>query len=364
MEPLTMEQEVLLSSDGKSDNLRGGENEDDSTKQDASSPEDGTGTYKDSSLSSENVDVLNENRVADDSVIRDLSVDDVKYTSDGIDGINNVSIQKDLQHESTSSDMSVEADIVANSFNIFESQNHNDSSIASGFKDLDSNSAVGAAELISELKENPVNVESTNLSVSDDVPSNLSLVQDTVHQTSDHSSVANVPFEPVARNVPSDSQSNTILEEHIASTSNIATLSSSSTNENFELSNISQVSAEESRLTLEVPSVSEGGSSGVSLSSAADSSQNEKYTKSHNDRSTSESPKAGTSFSSAGIPAPSEVFSALQVLPGKVLVPAVVDQVQGQALAALQVLKVFSPLISALGYVILSIASPLVCNKS
>ncbi|XP_028117685.1 uncharacterized protein LOC114315280 isoform X4 [Camellia sinensis] len=34
------------------------------------------------------------------------------------------------------------------------------------------------------------------------------------------------------------------------------------------------------------------------------------------------------------------VSAALQVLPGKVLVPAVVDQVQGQALAALQVLKI------------------------
>lgn len=46
------------------------------------------------------------------------------------------------------------------------------------------------------------------------------------------------------------------------------------------------------------------------------------------------------SFSSAGIPAPSLVSAASQVSPGKVLVPATVDQVQGQALAALQVLKV------------------------
>ncbi|KAL4557062.1 hypothetical protein LXL04_035232 [Taraxacum kok-saghyz] len=44
--------------------------------------------------------------------------------------------------------------------------------------------------------------------------------------------------------------------------------------------------------------------------------------------------------SSASIPAPSVVSPALQTLPGKVLVPAVVDSVQGQALAALQVLKV------------------------
>ncbi|KAH7663011.1 hypothetical protein IHE45_14G025300 [Dioscorea alata] len=46
------------------------------------------------------------------------------------------------------------------------------------------------------------------------------------------------------------------------------------------------------------------------------------------------------SFSSAGIPAPLVVSAALQVSPGNVLVPAVVDQVQGKAFAALQVLKV------------------------
>ncbi|KAJ8506289.1 hypothetical protein OPV22_007175 [Ensete ventricosum] len=46
------------------------------------------------------------------------------------------------------------------------------------------------------------------------------------------------------------------------------------------------------------------------------------------------------SFSHSGIPAPSLIYAAQQVPPGKILVPAVVDQVQGHALAALQVLKV------------------------
>ncbi|XP_065007535.1 uncharacterized protein LOC135583148 isoform X1 [Musa acuminata AAA Group] len=46
------------------------------------------------------------------------------------------------------------------------------------------------------------------------------------------------------------------------------------------------------------------------------------------------------SFSHSGIPAPSLVYAAQQVPPGKILVPAFVDQVQGHALAALQVLKV------------------------
>ncbi|VFQ99633.1 unnamed protein product [Cuscuta campestris] len=45
-------------------------------------------------------------------------------------------------------------------------------------------------------------------------------------------------------------------------------------------------------------------------------------------------------FVYAGIPAPSSVSESLQALPGKVLVPAAIDEVHSQALAALQVLKV------------------------
>lgn len=45
-------------------------------------------------------------------------------------------------------------------------------------------------------------------------------------------------------------------------------------------------------------------------------------------------------FASRGIPAPSLLSAALQVPPGKVLVPAITDQTHSQALTALQVLKV------------------------
>ncbi|KAF4351180.1 hypothetical protein F8388_024211 [Cannabis sativa] len=322
MEPLTTEQELSLFADEKIDNLLGDEIEDDTVKQDASSPEGGTGTYKDLSSSSELVDVPSENRVGDDSLIRDLSVYDVKNTSDGIDAINNSSIQEDSQHDFTSNDKSVDADTVPTSYNLYDSEISNDSSVVSGFKELDSDSAVGIAESIPDIKEIPVNVESNNLLISDDVPSNLSLDKDTIPSSSsdhsfDDSSVAQVPFEPVAPNVPFGSEPNTNLEQHVDSESNIAL---SSNNENLELSDIPQVSVEKNSLTLELHSINEG----------------------HYEinGSTSESPKPATSFSSAGIPAPSVVFSALQVHPGKVLVPAVVDQAQGQALAALQVLKV------------------------
>ncbi|XP_042048895.1 uncharacterized protein LOC121794681 isoform X2 [Salvia splendens] len=48
----------------------------------------------------------------------------------------------------------------------------------------------------------------------------------------------------------------------------------------------------------------------------------------------------GNYFTSAGIPAPSLVSPALQSPSGKVLVPAIVDQLQSQVFSALQVLKV------------------------
>lgn len=349
MEPLTTQQEESLLSDDKSGDIGGDEDKGHGEEQvDADSPgEGGTGTYKDSSSSSESVDVPSENRVGDDSVVGDFSVDDVKSTLYNNDAINNVSIQEDSQHEPNFDDKSVEADTVPNSHNVLESENGNDSTVVSAFKDLDGNSAVGTSELVTELKDSPVDVGTTNLSVSDAKPStspdNQDGTPDSIRdQTSENSSISHVPDEPAAPDVPFSPLSNTILEPELASKHSIETVSSSSTNANIEPSDISQISVKENSLSLEVHSLSEGGQSSGTSVSAPTSLQNEQFTINHNEIniSTSESPKPGTSFSSAGIPAPSVVFSALQVLPGKVLVPAVVDQVQGQALAALQVLKV------------------------
>ncbi|KAL9164510.1 hypothetical protein ABFS82_06G108800 [Erythranthe guttata] len=73
-------------------------------------------------------------------------------------------------------------------------------------------------------------------------------------------------------------------------------------------------------------------------------SRNEHLEKDYNDIKVSQSffdsTNPGKYFTSAGIPAPSVVSAALQAPPGKVLVPAVIDQLQSQALSALQVLKV------------------------
>lgn len=87
------------------------------------------------------------------------------------------------------------------------------------------------------------------------------------------------------------------------------------------------------------------GSAGVSLvPEIANQFGNELHENDYNDinvnRSFFDSTNPGIFFTSAGIPAPSVVSAALQGPPGKVLVPAVVDQLQSLALSALKELKV------------------------
>lgn len=348
MEPLTTQQEVSLVSDDQNDEVLGVEKE--MYKQDDGSMEGGTGTHKDSSSSSEIIDTP-ENRVGDESDIDDLN----DHESNGSDVFNSATTQENLQYKSTFDVKSDDPDgyIVSNSYDLLEPEKGNEPFVASGFEDLDSNLPLGTEDLTSELKENPDIFRQKDLSVSDAVPSNLSLDhQDELsgssgHQTSDHSldstsSINHLPNEPLALNESLSSQSNTNLEPHILPIDNKGTIISSSSNENVDLSKLPQVSAEGSSSPLEVHSRGEGGSSGTTVSASEYSFPNQLFTQSNNDisKSTLESPNPGNSFSSPGIPAPSVVSAALQVLPGKVLVPAVVDQVQGQALAALQVLKV------------------------
>ncbi|CAN0891739.1 hypothetical protein LINGRAHAP2_LOCUS17144 [Linum grandiflorum] len=95
---------------------------------------------------------------------------------------------------------------------------------------------------------------------------------------------------------------------------------------------------EEVTSSLEVDYLQENVSAEASLPPPSPSMNEQETTVNEMDESSS--PTTLSPFLPVGIPAPSAVFEALRVPPGKVLVPAVVDQGQGQALAALQVLKV------------------------
>lgn len=350
MEPLNTQQEVSLASDDQNDSVK--EDEIAAGNLDDSSLEGRTGTYKDSSSSPESDETPSESRVGDDSEGLTSSVQDVQYTSNGTDAIKNASIQEDLQHESTFDNKSISPEMGSLSLSLLESENVGDSFVASGFKDVD-NSSVGTAELSSELTENPVNVKPTTFLGSDGNPSELNTDHQYEmhgsggHQNSDlsfnssSSTIAHIVNEPVALNVDVNSQSNATLENQYLPKNDIETVNLPSSQDNLDLRKAPQVSAEKNSSSLEVHNYSDSGSSGISLSASAYTFVNEKDADHHNqmNRSRSELQNPGNSFS-AGIPAPSVVSAALQELPGKVLVPAVVDQVQGQALAALQVLKV------------------------
>lgn len=85
------------------------------------------------------------------------------------------------------------------------------------------------------------------------------------------------------------------------------------------------------------------GSSNQTLKETLASDQNEGLNESDDQNGPFKSAAPGKSFSSAGIPAPSLLSAALQVPAGQIVVPAAVDPTQGNALSALQVLKVIEP---------------------
>ncbi|CAN6564920.1 unnamed protein product [Malus baccata var. baccata] len=275
-------------------------------------------------------DVDDQSNVKNDASSSPEGRTDFKNTAGGTEAnaINNASDKGDSPLESTSDDKSVEPETFTRKFDLSESDNGNDSFVASEIEGFDSSLAVGIGDLASELKGNLVSVETTNLQASD---SNLSTEpQDGIpgrsenhistFESSSLSAIAHEHNVPVAVDVSLTSQSNTILEPQVSSEDNIGTVPLSSTQENLEMSKTLQVLAEGISSSLEKNTIIESELS----------------------RNKSQLPNAGNSFSSAGngIPAPTVVSAALQVPPGKVLVPAVVDHVQGQAFAALQVLKV------------------------
>lgn len=356
MEPITTQQEVSLASDDLNDRVEEDGNEGKDSIQDDYDLEKKTGIDMDSSSSPEFDEATIENNVDDDTNMGTSSVNGVKSTSNGIETIKNASIQEDLQYESAFGDMSVGPDTSPSSPNLPESETVDGSFVAAGFNEFDGSLAADTPESSPELKENLLDVEPTNLSVSDANPTHNTDHQEGILDSStteiynlpndsSFSSTPHISSEPVSLSVSVSSQIDAILEPQSVPKDDIEIVSSPSNIKDLDLSKMPHVSAEGNNPSLEVQNFNESGSFGtMSVSTLAYPIANEQDAYDPNAMNGSklffESPGPGNSFSSAGIPAPSLVSAALQVLPGNVLVPAVVDQVQGQALAALQVLKV------------------------
>ncbi|KAK3008483.1 hypothetical protein RJ639_015094 [Escallonia herrerae] len=333
MEPLTTEQELSLGSAEQDDSLeeKGNEgNEGNDAMLHSNCLESKTGIDNDSSYAE-----TNEATIENDT--------DVGHTLNDGDAINNVSIPEDLQNESAIDDIPVAP---IGTPKLPESEFPSGSFVASVFEDSD-------GKLVDEnvlRNENPIDVTttttSTNLNTDHQelVPGFSSTERSNFSFDSSSSSLENTPSEPIAYKISVSSQLDAVSEPQVAHKEE-ETVNSLLIKDDADISKIAEVSAEGDKLFLEMQNVNGVGSSESTLVSALAY----QFSNDQNDNACSDINGSKSIFDSisplkfsagAGIPAPSVVCPALQALPGKVLVPAVVDQVQGQALAALQVLKV------------------------
>ncbi|KAI4384773.1 hypothetical protein MLD38_002879 [Melastoma candidum] len=141
----------------------------------------------------------------------------------------------------------------------------------------------------------------------------------------------------MALEVSASSQLDTTSEPKVNEVSReLKELDATATGTKHELDQSSWISVEERALSLEqyIPFES---TSPPAFEKELDESEHDQVT---GNQTFVETPSPLNAFSYAGIPAPLMISKALLVNPGKILVPPTVDQIQGQALAALQALKV------------------------
>ncbi|KAG4128820.1 hypothetical protein ERO13_D09G042400v2 [Gossypium hirsutum] len=318
LEPLTALQEVLLASDNETDKSEENESKKGIHK-DLLSPSEFNSTSTDNKLENDNVSYL---------------VDG--YTYNGNVASNTAPIQEDLQNVSALDGMPIGSGLTPISPKLPESEVAGGPFFAPSLRESDSNLDIDSPEATSETKDNLFNVKETiDTNLSD--PINLdndidegklgSQGKENCNTSVDSSSSSSLTNEAVTMNFSVSSKFEPILEPHSLPIDNVKTIESFPSEGNLEVNNLNE----------SVPSKI------TSMSAPAhpkDEQREIDYKEINDSKPVLESPIPRSSFSPAGIPAPSVVSAALQVHPGKVLIPAVVDQVQGQALAALQVLKV------------------------
>ncbi|XP_049393532.1 uncharacterized protein LOC125857920 isoform X2 [Solanum stenotomum] len=148
------------------------------------------------------------------------------------------------------------------------------------------------------------------------------------------------PIEPSNLNTAVNPQSEALLEPMITHEVYVETQSSFSTT-NVDPSVMLEIPIDGDKSSFEVNKSNRDEVPGTaSVSTTAYDHLGNDFKDMNASRSSFNSTDPGDVFTSAGIPAPSTISPALQAPPGRVLVPALFDQVQGQALSALQALKV------------------------
>ncbi|RZC72568.1 hypothetical protein C5167_048040 [Papaver somniferum] len=342
MEPVTTQNELLLASDDQSDKVEQVTVDESLVRTDEGDLQnhdldDKTGTYKVSSTSPEITDDISESKPNDSKVPETSLITAVEPASTDVDANTSLS-QEDLKSKSDFDDISVETNTSDSDPSLTEYLGSPVDSKGSG-EPIDTVSP----EPLTESKENPSNLSSPDIPESNS--SNLEMDQQTVTSDLSEIKISELPLEISSGSDGQTSSDPLDLDSHAKSKDVLETVTPTSAGEDLNLSQTLQKPGEETS-HLEKLNLNENEPSLTNPTSIlADPSPKEPDTSNELEKSGlfSQLPLPENSFSSAGIPAPSLVSAALQVPPGKVLVPAVVDQVQGQALAALQVLKVIEP---------------------
>ncbi|CAI9771917.1 unnamed protein product [Fraxinus pennsylvanica] len=286
MEPLTTQQEESLSSDKHLDGVEGEQNLDKLEVQESSNPESKTVAYVDPSSGKKNSEATG-SRISDGTIAGQSPED--------------WSIQKAAHSESAISDILVAPEVTN--------------------EPPESDTAVDSLAALNIQSESGNPTPKTNESDAENLLDNF------FHDQSD----SNSNSEHLSTGEGGASGLGIIHEEYMDDKSSLST-------KDVELSNVLGVSVDMDDSHPDMENTNGTASSGAALMpEAAYLLAYEKHSNDYNDINLT---NPGNFFTSAGIPAPSVVSAAPQSLPGKVLVPAVVDQLQGQALSALQVLKV------------------------
>lgn len=329
LKPLTTHQEVLLSSD---DDITGQVNAENKLEQENGKLEGQIDTSRDYS-SPESDNIQGDYRTIDDSDIGSELVYDSKNTSNGInDATEHISVQEDLLHESARDD-----ELIVPSENQIPLQTEN---TIDSFSDFDSNPAIDKTESTAYIKENQFNAEPENIPNYDGNPLDLNNKQQ--DEITSSSEIRNSDISETSSGLVADNKTetvSTVVNPESNNTISDPKILSKDDQDNIGLNKTQQVSYEER-------SIPGNDHLSKSVFSPSTNSLVDDQVRNENNavnKEISESPNSGSLFSAPGIPAPSVVSAALQVPPGKVLIPAAFDQVQGQALAALQVLKVIEP---------------------
>ncbi|XP_010550554.1 PREDICTED: uncharacterized protein LOC104821392 isoform X2 [Tarenaya hassleriana] len=247
------------------------------------------------------------------------SFDGVDNTTDGTDVTGSISSQDKLETDM----IHLESDpqTFASELEFSETVAALESSSEANITSSESSNPVDSEKLTSDNPDGLLNTEPTKMSG----PEELDTKQEepTLSFSSDVTAYVTTQTETISISV--DSQSGSTSDPQVVPLSNMETAFSTITEEFPEVNRTPEDMVERSTSSMEAAYVS---SDQLNTSSPFENNES---------RPPSEIPSRGVAYSPAGIPAPSV---AIQVHPGKILVPASVDQVQCQALAALQVLRV------------------------